>query len=66
MKKKVLGEEEKQQNISKVKDLWKNKKEMIKMFSLAILNFLEVYGSKVSQWAWHKRWNRGNQRKRYD
>ena len=39
---------------------------MIKMFSLAILNFLEVYGSKVSQWAWHKRWNRGNQRKRYD
>ena len=40
--------------------------EMFKMFSLAILNFLEVYGSKVSQWAWHKRWNRGNQRKRYD
>jgi len=24
-----------------------------------ILNIFEVYGSKVSQWAWHKRWNRG-------
>jgi hypothetical protein len=23
-----------------------------------ILNFLEVYGSKISQWAWHKRWNK--------
>ena len=28
MKRKVLGEEEKQQNISKVKDLWKGKKIM--------------------------------------
>jgi len=33
---------------------------MFKMFSLAILNFLEVYGSKISQWAWRKRWNRKN------
>ena len=22
-----------------------------------VLNIFEVYGSKVSQWAWHKRWN---------
>jgi len=34
--------------------------EMFKMFSLVILNFLEVYGSKISQWAWRKRWNRKN------
>ena len=26
--------------------------------------FCEVYGSKVSNWAWHKRWNKRN-RKRY-
>ena len=28
------------------------------------LNICEVYGSKVSNWAWHKRWNKRN-RKRY-
>ena len=22
------------------------------------LNFCEVYGSKISNWAWHKRWNK--------
>ena len=27
-----------------------------------ILNFLEVYGSKISNWAWHKRWNKGNRK----
>ena len=28
------------------------------------LNICEVYGSKVSNWAWHLRWNKRN-RKRY-
>ena len=28
------------------------------------LNICEVYGSKVSNWAWQKRWNKRN-RKRY-
>jgi hypothetical protein len=28
------------------------------------LNICEVYGSRISNWAWHKRWNRRN-RKRY-
>jgi len=28
------------------------------------LNICEVYGSKVSNWAWHKRWNKRN-RNRY-
>jgi hypothetical protein len=27
-----------------------------------ILNFLEVYGSKISNWAWHKRWNKRNRK----
>ena len=27
-----------------------------------ILNLLEVYGSKISNWAWHKRWNKGNKK----
>ena len=29
-----------------------------------LLNICEVYGSKVSNWAWQKRWNKRN-RKRY-
>ena len=28
------------------------------------LNICEVYGSRISNWAWHKRWNKRN-RKRY-
>ena len=28
------------------------------------LNICEVYGSKISCWAWHMRWNKRN-RKRY-
>ena len=27
-----------------------------------ILNLLEVYGSKISNWAWHKRWNKRNRK----
>jgi len=27
-----------------------------------ILNILEIYGSKISNWAWHKRWNKGNKK----
>ena len=27
------------------------------------LNICEVYGSKVSNWAWHKRWNKRNRRR---
>ena len=27
-----------------------------------ILNFLEVYGSKISNFAWHKRWNKSNKK----
>ena len=25
-----------------------------------ILNILETYGGKISNWAWHKRWNKKN------
>jgi hypothetical protein len=28
-----------------------------------ILNILEIYGSKISNWAWHKRWNKRNRNK---
>ena len=28
-----------------------------------ILNFLEVYFGKVSNWAWHKRWNKRNRKR---
>ena len=28
------------------------------------LNICETYGSRISNWAWHKRWNKRN-RKRY-
>jgi len=24
------------------------------------LNICEVYGSRISNWAWHIRWNKGN------
>ena len=27
-----------------------------------ILNFLEFYGSKISNFAWHKRWNKSNRK----
>jgi len=27
------------------------------------LNLCEVYGSRVSNWAWHKRWNKRNRRR---
>ena len=27
------------------------------------LNICETYGSKVSNWAWHKRWNKKNRRR---
>ena len=27
------------------------------------LNICEVYGSKISNWAWHKRWNKKNRRR---
>ena len=27
------------------------------------LNICEVYGSKVSNWAWHKRWNKRDRRR---
>ena len=27
------------------------------------LNICEVYGSKISNWAWHKRWNKRNRRR---
>jgi hypothetical protein len=27
------------------------------------LNICEVYGSKISNWAWHKRWNKRNRKK---
>jgi len=30
------------------------------------LNFCEVYGSKVSNWAWHKRWNKRNRNDKKD
>ena len=28
-----------------------------------LLNIFEVYGSKISNWAWHKRWNKRNRRR---
>ena len=27
-----------------------------------ILNIFEVYGSKISNWAWHLRWNKRNRK----
>ena len=27
------------------------------------LNICEVYGSRISCWAWHKRWNKRNRRR---
>ena len=27
------------------------------------LNICEVYGSRISNWAWHKRWNKRNRRR---
>jgi hypothetical protein len=38
----------------------KPKADLSAMIRNFILNLLEVYGSKVSQWAWRKRWNRKN------
>ena len=28
-----------------------------------LLNICEVYGSRISCWAWHKRWNKRNRRR---
>ena len=30
-----------------------------------LLNILETYGSKINNWAWHKRWNKGNRKETY-
>ena len=33
---------------------------MYKYLKDRFLNFCEIYGSKLSNWAWHLRWNRKN------
>ena len=32
---------------------------MCKYLKDKFLNFCETYGSSISCWAWHKRWNKG-------
>ena len=35
---------------------------MYKYLKDRFLNFCENYGSKLNNWAWHKRWNKRNKR----
>ena len=35
---------------------------MFKYLKDGFLNFCEIYGSKLSNWAWHLRWNKRNRK----
>tara|TARA_Y100000034_G_scaffold7670_1_gene8468 strand:+ start:123 stop:311 length:189 start_codon:yes stop_codon:yes gene_type:complete len=35
---------------------------MFKYLKDRFLNFCEIYGSKLSNWAWHLRWNKRNRK----
>ena len=36
---------------------------MYKYLKDKLLNFCETCGSSISNWAWHKRWNKRNKKK---
>ena len=39
---------------------------MYKYLKNKLLNFFENYGSKLNNWAWHKRWNKKNRNDKKD